>query len=183
MRTHAADSVPVEPLMSSPSRGLDEALDNLTSLAARFLSGQGLDGIQRTDATFLRPDRRIVAKNLDAPVRRSSYRAGWHRLTVRTAAAAGSAYAYLTHPDAVDPLGISEHTDPASYLHIPTDFSDDDTEIRVDLPLHLKFNRDQVAELVMQKLALQNATFSWHLAGRDPHLIIKKKDRPRPHSA
>ncbi|MEV6357897.1 pRL2-11 [Streptomyces hydrogenans] len=223
---HAADSVPVELLMSSPSRGLDEALDNLTSLAARFFAGQDLDGIQRTDATFLRPGRRIVAKNLDGPVRRSSYRAGWHRLAVRTAAlaaAAGSAYAYLAHPDAVtqaltyaspaallataaggaayrvtgrerrevleewieplhqalaDPLGVSEHTDPASYLHIPTDFSDDDAEIRVDLPLHLKFNRDQVAELVMQKLALQNATFSWRLAGRDPHLIIKKKDRP-----
>ncbi|MGW3377846.1 pRL2-11 [Streptomyces hydrogenans] len=212
--------------MSSPSRGLDEALDNLTSLAARFLSGQDLDGIQRTDATFLRPGRRIVAKNLDAPVRRSSYRAGWHRLTVRTAAlaaAAGSAYAYLTHPDTVaqaltyaspaallataaggaayrvkgrerrevleewieplhqalaDPLGISERTDPASYLHVPLDFGDDDAEIRVDLPLHLKFNRDQVAELVMQKLALQNASFSWRLAGRDPHLIVKKKDRP-----
>ncbi|MGY3340995.1 hypothetical protein ACVW0K_007188 [Streptomyces filamentosus] len=213
--------------MSSPSsRGLDEALDNLASIAGRFFAGEDLDGIRRTDATFLRPGRRVIAKNLDAPVRRSSYRAGWHRLTVRTAAlaaAAGSAYAYLTHPAGVtqtltygapaallataaggvayrvkgrerrelleewveplhqalaDPLGVSEHTDPASYLHVPVDFSDDDAEIRIDLPLHLKFNRDQVAELVMQKLALQNASFSWRLAGRDPHLIVKKKDRP-----
>ncbi|MGW6557631.1 pRL2-11 [Streptomyces hydrogenans] len=212
--------------MSSPSHGLDEALDNLAAIAARFFTGEDLDGIQRTDATFLRPGRRIIAKNLDAPVRRSSYRAGWHRLTVRVtalAAAAGAAYGYLHHPDAADaaltygspaamlatvaggvayrvkgrerrellgewveplhqaladPLGISEHTDPASYLHVPLHFGDDDAEIRIDLPLHLKFNRDQVAELVMQKLALQNASFSWRLAGRDPHLIVKKKDRP-----
>ncbi|MFD6249377.1 pRL2-11 [Streptomyces roseolus] len=212
--------------MSLPSRGLDEALDNLAVVAARFFTGEDLDGVRRTDATFLRPGRRIITKNLDAPVRRSSYRAGWHRLTVRTAAlaaAAGTAYAYLTHPDTVtevltyaspaallatvtggvayrvkgrerrelvgewieplhqalaDPLGISEHTDPRTYLHVPLDFGDDDAEIRIDLPLHLKFNRDQVAELVMQKLALQNASFSWRLAGRDPHLIVKKKDRP-----
>ncbi|MFE1272172.1 hypothetical protein [Streptomyces sp. NPDC058758] len=90
--------------MYSPPRGLDEARDNLAAVAARFFAGQDLDGIQGTDATFLRHGRRIVAKNLDAPVRRSSYRAGWHRLTVRTAAlaaAAGSAYAYLTHPGTV----------------------------------------------------------------------------------
>lgn len=213
-------------MSSPPSRGLDEALGTLAAVAARFFTGEELDGIRRTDATFLRPGRRIVAKNLDAPVRRSSYRAGWHRLTVRTAtlaAAAGSAYAYLTHPDTVaqaltyagpaamlataaggaayrvkgrerrelleewidplhqalaDPLGISEHTDPRTYLHVPADFSDDDAEIRVDLPLHLRFNQDQVAELVVQKLALQNASVSWRLAGRDPHLIVKKKDRP-----
>ncbi|MFE1346492.1 hypothetical protein [Streptomyces sp. NPDC058757] len=60
---------------------------------------------------------------------------------------------------------------------MPVDFSDD-AEIRIDLPPHLKFNRDQVAELVMQELALPNASFSWRLAGRDPHLIVKKKDRP-----
>ncbi|MGW6248041.1 pRL2-11 [Streptomyces roseolus] len=212
--------------MSSPPRGLDEALDNLATLAARFLTGEDLDGVRRTDATFLHPGRRIITKNLDAPVRRSSYRAGWHRLAVRLtalAAAAGAAYGYAQSPDAAaqvftyggpavmlataaggvayrvkgrerrellgewveplhqalaDPLGISEHTDPASYLHVPLDFGDDDAEIRIDLPLHLKFNRDQVAELVMQKLALQNASFSWRLAGRDPHLIVKKKDRP-----
>ncbi|MFI8515393.1 pRL2-11 [Streptomyces sp. NPDC085460] len=212
--------------MPSPSRGLDEALDNLATIAARFFSGEDLDGVRRTDATFLRPGGRVIATNLDAPVRRWSYRAGWQRLSVRTAAltaAAGSTYTYLTHPDAAahalnyggpavllaaaaggvayrvrgrerrelmgewveplhkalaDPIGISEHTDPASYLHVPADFGDDDAEIRIDLPLHLKFNRDQVAELVMQKLALQNASFSWRLAGRDPHLIVKKKDRP-----
>ncbi|MFB7512894.1 helicase HerA domain-containing protein [Streptomyces sp. NPDC056144] len=212
--------------MPSSARGLDEALDNLAVMTGRFIAGQDLDGVQRTDATFLRPGRRVNAKDLTAPVRRSSYRAGWHRLAIRTVtlgAAAASAYGYLQYPDAVtqtltygtpaallataaggvagwvkgreqrellhewldplhqaiaDPLGISEHTDPVSYLHVPTDFSDDDAEIRVDLPLHMKFNRDAVAELIMQKLALQNASFSWRLAGRDPHLIIKKKDRP-----
>ncbi|MGW8768263.1 pRL2-11 [Streptomyces sp. NPDC055815] len=213
--------------MSSPSpRGLDEALDNLAEVTGRFLAGQDLDGVRRTDATFWQPGRRVVVKDADGPVRRSSYRAGWHRLTVRMAtlaAAAGGAYGYLHHPEAVTqaltygapmaalataacgvtyrikgrerrellqewveplhqalagPLQISEHTDPRTYLHVPADFTDDDAEIRIDLPLHLRFNRDTIAELVMQKLALQNASFSWRLAGRDPHLIVKKKDRP-----
>ncbi|MFI0923372.1 hypothetical protein ACH4TP_05420 [Streptomyces sp. NPDC021012] len=32
--------------------------------------------------------------------------------------------------------------------------------------------------MIPQKLALQNASFSWRPAGRDPHLIVRKKDRP-----
>ncbi|MFD4371074.1 pRL2-11 [Streptomyces sp. NPDC058486] len=213
--------------MSSTSpRVPDETLDDLAAVAGRFFAGRDLDGVRRTDATFLRPGRRIVAKALDAPVRRSSYRAGWQRLTVRAAAlaaAAGGTYGYLHHPEAITqaltygspatllatavggavlrmkgrerrelmgewveplhqaltgPLGISEHTAPASYLHVPAEFTDDDAEIRIDLPLHLRFDRDQVAELVMQKLALQNASFTWRVAGRDPHLIVKKKHRP-----
>ncbi|MCZ0978756.1 hypothetical protein O1L60_04410 [Streptomyces diastatochromogenes] len=91
--------------MPSPSsRGLDEALDNLAEVAGRFFAGQDLDGVRRTDATFWRPGRRVVVENADGPVRRASYRAGWHRLTVRMAAltaAAGGAYGYLHHPDAV----------------------------------------------------------------------------------
>ncbi|MFH8628010.1 pRL2-11 [Streptomyces vietnamensis] len=209
-----------------PSRGLDEAIDNLVEAVGHFLAGQDLDGIRRTDATFWRPGRRIVVKDVVGPVRRSSYRAGWHRLAIRVvslAAAAGGAYGYLYHPEAstqaltygspvaalataaggitlrvrgrerrelleewvrplhqalAAPLGISEHTDPSSYLHVPVAFADDDAEIRVDLPPHLGFNRDQVAEVILQKLALQNASFSWRPAGRDPHLLVRKKDRP-----
>ncbi len=212
--------------MSSLPRGLDEAVDNLAVVAGRFFAGEDLDGVRRTDATFLRPGRRVIAKALDGPVRRSSYRPGWRRLGVRVAvlaAAGGGAYGCLHDPDAVarvlgyggpaallataaggvayrikgrvrrelfaewvdplhhalaDPLGISEHTDPSTYLHVPPDFGDDEAEIRIDLPLHLRFSREQVAELVMQKLALQNASFSWRVAGRDPHLIVRKKDRP-----
>jgi hypothetical protein len=35
------------------------------------------------------------------------------------------------------PLGLAEQTDPRRYLHIPKNFSDDDAEIRIDLPGHL----------------------------------------------
>ncbi|MFC9595787.1 helicase HerA domain-containing protein [Streptomyces sp. NPDC056944] len=211
---------------SPPARGHDEALDNLAEVAGRFFTGQDLDGARRTDATFWQPGRRVVVKDADGPIRRASYRAGWHRLTVRMAtlaAATGAAYGYLHHPDAftqaltygspaaalataaagatyqlktrerrelmrewieplhqalAGPLGISEHTDPRTYLHVPVDFTDDDAEIRIDLPPHLTFNRDQIAELVLHKLALQNASFSWRLAGRAPHLLVKKKHRP-----
>ncbi|MFD0367661.1 helicase HerA domain-containing protein [Streptomyces sp. NPDC127114] len=82
------------------------------------------------------------------------------------------------HQALVGPLGIPEASDPRRYLHVPVNFTDDDAEIRIDLPAHLKFNRDQIAELLMQKLALQNASFSWRLAGRDTHLIVKKKHQP-----
>ncbi|MFI2739480.1 helicase HerA domain-containing protein [Streptomyces sp. NPDC018711] len=82
------------------------------------------------------------------------------------------------HQALAGPLGASEYVDPRSYLHVPVDFADDDAEIRVDLPSHLGFNRDQVAEVIPQKLALQNASFSWRPACRDPHLIVRKKDRP-----
>ncbi|MFJ5877416.1 pRL2-11 [Streptomyces sp. S1] len=210
----------------SPARGLDEALENLITVAGRFLAGQDLDGVQRTDATFWRPGTRVRTKDVDAPVRRASFWAGWHRLAVRVgvlAAAAGGGYTYLQHPGALDqalaygspaaalataaggatyrlktrerrelmrewveplhqalaaPLGISEYTDPRSYLHVPVDFTDDDARIRIDLPVDLRFKREEIAELVMQKLALENAAFSWRLAGRDTHVVVKKKHRP-----
>ncbi|MFI9587041.1 hypothetical protein ACIHCQ_35675 [Streptomyces sp. NPDC052236] len=40
------------------------------------------------------------------------------------------------------PLGIAEQTDPRRYLHIPKNFSDDDAQIRVDLPVSPQFSRD-----------------------------------------
>ncbi|MEU7031478.1 DUF87 domain-containing protein [Streptomyces sp. NPDC046275] len=213
-------------MSSSPlARDLDEALDTLATAAGNFFTGQDLDGVQRTDATFWRPGTRVLA-TADGPVRRASYRAGWQRLVGRSAtlaAAAGGSYGYWQHPEAAlqaltyggpvaaaaaaaggialglagrerrellrewveplhqalaGPLGIPEASDPRRYLHVPVNFTDDDAEIRIDLPAHLKFNRDQIAELVMQKLALQNASFSWRLAGRDTHLTVKKKHQP-----
>jgi hypothetical protein len=54
------------------------------------------------------------------------------------------------------PLGLAEQTDPRRYLHIPKNFSDDDAEIRVDLPHHLDFSRDVVADRIT----------SWRTASR-----------------
>ncbi|MFI5945525.1 pRL2-11 [Streptomyces uncialis] len=82
------------------------------------------------------------------------------------------------HQALVQPLGIAEQTDPRRYLHIPKNFADDDAEIRVDLPLHLRFSRDVVADIVTQKLALESVSFSWHPAGRKPHVRVKKTRRP-----
>lgn len=53
------------------------------------------------------------------------------------------------------PLGISELTDPRRYLHVPRDFSDDDAQIRIDVPTHMRFNEDLVADLIVKKLALE----------------------------
>ncbi|WP_159027646.1 MULTISPECIES: hypothetical protein [unclassified Streptomyces] len=46
------------------------------------------------------------------------------------------------------PLGVAEQTDPRRYLHIPKNFSDDDAEIRIDLPGHLDFSRDVIVDRI-----------------------------------
>ncbi len=76
------------------------------------------------------------------------------------------------------PLGISELTDPRRYLHVPRNFSDDDAEIRIDVPTHMRFNEDLVADLIVKKLALENVSFTWRRAGKDTHVIVKKRQAP-----
>lgn len=76
------------------------------------------------------------------------------------------------------PLGLAEQTDPRRYLHIPKNFTDDDAQIRIDLPTRLGFSRDVVADLITQKLALQGVTFSWHPEGRKPYVLVKKTRKP-----
>lgn len=76
------------------------------------------------------------------------------------------------------PLGIPEATRPRSYLHVPLNFSDDDAEIRVDLPVALKFKETDVAEMIVKKLALQGVSFSWKYDGRNPYVTVKKVHRP-----
>ncbi|WJV51712.1 pRL2-11 [Streptomyces flavofungini] len=212
-------------MASELEKQIDEATDALLSGMGRLLAGQDLDGVKRTDATFLRPGTRVLAK-VEGPVRRSSYRAGWQRLAGRVgllgatggtgyaywrdpavtlqaleyggigaasaAAAGGLAYGVLgrdrrelmrewvdpLHQALAQPLGIAEQTDPRRYLHIPLNFTDDDAVIRVDLPVHLRFSRDLVADLIAQKLALPGLTFSWHPAGRQPFVLAKKTRRP-----
>ncbi|MEV7296654.1 hypothetical protein AB0N79_34285 [Streptomyces microflavus] len=76
------------------------------------------------------------------------------------------------------PLGLAEQTDPRRYLHIPKNFTDDDAQIRIELPTRLGFSRDVVADLITQKLALQGVTFSWHPEGRKPYVLVKKTRKP-----
>ncbi|MGW1594949.1 helicase HerA domain-containing protein [Streptomyces sp. NPDC002343] len=82
------------------------------------------------------------------------------------------------HEALAAPLGISELTDPRRYLHVPGNFSDDDAEIRIDVPTHMRFNEDLVADLIVKKLALENVSFTWRRAGRDTHVIVKKRQAP-----
>ncbi|MEV1040464.1 pRL2-11 [Streptomyces sp. NPDC050204] len=77
-----------------------------------------------------------------------------------------------------DPLGIPVATRPRSYLHIPVNFNDDDAEIRIDLPVDLKFNEAGVTEMIVKKLALQGVSFSWKYDGRKPYVTVKKVHRP-----
>ncbi|MFF7903785.1 helicase HerA domain-containing protein [Streptomyces sp. NPDC007920] len=76
------------------------------------------------------------------------------------------------------PLGMSELTDPRRYLHVPRNFFDDDAEIRIDVPTHMRFNEDLVADLIVKKLALENVSFTWRRAGQDTHVIVKKRKAP-----
>ncbi|MFE7431111.1 helicase HerA domain-containing protein [Streptomyces sp. NPDC057545] len=76
------------------------------------------------------------------------------------------------------PLGMSELTGPRRYLHTPRNFSDDDAEIPIDAPGHLRFNEDLVADLVVKKLALENVSFTWRRVGKDTHVIVRKRQTP-----
>ncbi|MFJ1742483.1 pRL2-11 [Streptomyces microflavus] len=82
------------------------------------------------------------------------------------------------HQALLDPLNIPAGTRPRSYLHIPANFNDDDAEMRIDLPVDLKFNESAVAEMVVKKLALQGVSFSWRYDGRHPYVKVKKVNRP-----
>nr|WP_205574241.1 pRL2-11 [Streptomyces scabiei] len=217
-------------------RQVEETAEALMFGIGRFLGGRDMDGIKRTDASFWQPGTRVLPK-VEGRVSRSSYRAGWQRLTFRvtglsTAAAGGwglwehqeTARSWWENPDAVPvaalqtggigaasvaaagglayglltrerrelmrewvaplhdalyrPLGYAEQTDPRGYLHIPKNFSDDDAEIRVDLPRGLGFSREVVADLITQKLALEGVTFDWHPEGSKPYVRVKKTRKP-----
>ncbi|MBE9499792.1 pRL2-11 [Streptomyces sp. GKU 257-1] len=76
------------------------------------------------------------------------------------------------------PLRLPEQTDPRRYLHIPQGFSEDDAVIRVDVPGRLDFSKDLVVDIIATKLALEGVTFSWHLAGRETYVTVKKTRKP-----
>ncbi|MEV6357859.1 hypothetical protein [Streptomyces hydrogenans] len=76
------------------------------------------------------------------------------------------------------PLRLPDQTDPRRYLHIPRNFSEDDAVIRVDVPGRLDFSKDLVVDIITTKLALEGVTFSWHLAGRETYVTVKKTRKP-----
>ncbi|WP_129292335.1 pRL2-11 [Streptomyces lydicus] len=219
---------------------VEETAESIAFGIGRFLSGRPMDGVKRTDATFWRSGTRVLPK-VEGRVSRSSYRAGWKRLTFRisalaaagaggyqagwvhqdatvataqeiwadpdpalaaleqtgiaaasTAAVGTAAYLMLTrkrrelmrewviplHEALALPLRLPEQTDPRRYLHIPRNFSEDDAVIRVDVPGRLDFSKDLVADIIATKLALEGVTFSWHLAGRETYVTVKKTRKP-----
>ncbi|MFJ4007699.1 pRL2-11 [Streptomyces sp. NPDC090023] len=219
---------------------VEDTAESLAFGIGRFLFGRPMDGVKRTDATFWRTGTRVLPK-VEGRVSRSSYRAGWKRLTFRisslaalgaggyqagwvhqdatvataqeiwagpdpalavleqtgiaaasTAAVGTAAYLALTrerrelmrewvlplHEALVLPLRLPEQTDPRRYLHIPSNFSEDDAVIRVDVPGRLDFSKDLVVDIISTKLALEGVTFSWHLAGRETYVTVKKTRKP-----
>ncbi|BDT39594.1 pRL2-11 [Streptomyces yaizuensis] len=219
---------------------VEDTAESLAFGIGRFLAGRPMDGERKTDATFWRSGTRVLPK-VEGRVSRSSYRAGWKRLTFRisslaavgaggyqagwvhqdatvataqqiwadpapalaaleqtgiaaasTAAVSTAAYFALTrkrrelmrewvlplHEALALPLRLPEQTDPRRYLHIPRNFSEDDAVIRVDVPGRLDFAKDLVVDIIATKLALEGVTFSWHLAGRETYVTVKKTRKP-----
>ncbi|MFE7427936.1 hypothetical protein [Streptomyces sp. NPDC057545] len=80
-----------------------ETAESLMFGIGRFLAGRPMDGAKRTDATFWRSGTRVLPK-VEGRVSRSSYRAGWKRLTFRistlAAIGAGGYQAGWVHQDA-----------------------------------------------------------------------------------
>ncbi|MFJ4679163.1 pRL2-11 [Kitasatospora sp. NPDC088783] len=210
---------------SGADQNIEAAIEAVAVGAGRFLTGRELDGVRRTNATFLRKGTRVNT-DVEGRVGRWSHLPYWKRIVVRLgmiAALAAGTRSYLLHPQAtlqalkfgvpgiavvalagavvhavrnrgqaellrewvrplhlalVGPLGLSVHTDPRSYLHVPLNFADDDAEIRIDLPVDLKFSESGVTEMVVKKLALQGVSFSWKPESAEPYVIVKKVHRP-----
>ncbi|MGW0703029.1 pRL2-11 [Streptomyces sp. NPDC002867] len=210
---------------SEVDKQIEEAIEAALFGFGRFLSGRDMDGVRRTNATFLKSGTSVL-DGVDGRVGPMSYRPGWQRAAARVTGAgaiAGGGWSYWIDPEQTlealqygaagagglllaggvihavrtrgrrelmrewieplhlalaDPLGIPPATRPRSYLHIPQNFSDDDAEIRIDLPVNLKFNEQAVTEMVVKKLALQGVSFSWKYDGRRPYVTVKKVHRP-----
>jgi hypothetical protein len=79
------------------------------------------------------------------------------------------------------PLGLPDGTWPASYLHIPRDYPERVEVGRIDLPasyVGVGGGQAQIADIVKTKLGLSDASVTFKLAGREPHLVIRQTPRP-----
>ena len=79
------------------------------------------------------------------------------------------------------PLGLPEGVLPASYLHIPRDYPGRAEVGRIDLPAAFTGSdgaASTVAQIVKTKLGLSDATVTFKLEGRRPHLLIRQTPRP-----
>lgn len=79
------------------------------------------------------------------------------------------------------PLGLPMGTVPASYLHIPRDYPKRTDVGRIDLPAAFvggDGGAGSIAHIVKTKLGLSDATITYKLEGRCPHLLIRQTPRP-----
>lgn len=79
------------------------------------------------------------------------------------------------------PLGLPDGTVPASYLHIPRDYPRRTEVGRIDLPAAFTGadgSASTITHIVRTKLGISDATVSYKLEGRNPHLIIRQTPRP-----
>ncbi|QHA02033.1 hypothetical protein GQF42_00390 [Streptomyces broussonetiae] len=80
---------------------VEETAESLMFGIGRMLASRDLDGVKRTDATFWRPDTRVLPK-VEGRVPRRSYKPGWRRIAARLSwlgAATEGAYLIGRHPD------------------------------------------------------------------------------------
>ena len=97
---------------------VEETAESVMFGIGRFLAGRPMDGERKTDATFWRTGTRVLPK-VEGRVSRSSYRAGWKRLTFRisglAATGAGGYYFLWEKQDATVAAvrEVWENPDPA----------------------------------------------------------------------
>lgn len=80
------------------------------------------------------------------------------------------------HKALAGPIGVAVAARPKSWLTVPRDYAGrEGAEIRIDFPegfaLGGESSKAQITEIVTTKLALEQPKASWHLAGRNPHVI------------
>lgn len=83
------------------------------------------------------------------------------------------------HVALAGPLGLPEGMVPRSYIHIPRDYPGRTDIGRIDLPPQFTGETSgSIASIIKTKLGLSNATVTFKLEGRRPHLLIRQTPRP-----
>jgi hypothetical protein len=123
----------------------------------------------------------VAAQSVQAAAAGGAVALGYNGLEVVRRAIHHREWIRPLHVALEGPLGLPEGTLPTAYIHIPRDYPERTDVGRIDLPpafVGVDGGQAAVRSIVRTKLGLSDATVSFKLEGRRPHLEIRQTPRP-----
>ncbi|MFF4963249.1 helicase HerA domain-containing protein [Streptomyces sp. NPDC001222] len=123
----------------------------------------------------------VAAQGLQAAAAGGSVALGYNGLEVVRRAIHHREWIRPLHVALEGPLGLPEGTLPTAYIHIPRDYPERTEVGRIDLPpafVGVDGGQSTIRSIVRTKLGLSDATVTFKLEGRRPHLEIRQTPRP-----